>query len=830
MPNGLLQSERMRKGLAVVALAFIPTVAAWIQVAANDLPSEEQPVAEAGKHWAFIPPRRAPLPPASSAGNPIDALLSAERARRGLRAVEPADRRTLLRRLHLDLVGLPPTAAEQATFLADERLDAYEREVERLLASPRHGERWGRHWMDVWRYTDWYGLGQQLRYSQKHIWRWRDWIVRSIGEDRGYDRMILEMLAADELFPTDRHALAATGFLARNYFLFNRTTWLDTTIEHTAKAFLGLTVNCAKCHDHKYDPITQVDYYRMRAFFEPHQVRLDAVPGETDLEKDGLPRVFDAHLEAPTYVHIRGDAKQPDKSRVIEPGVPDLLAFRRLEFSTVSLPPEAHIPALQSFVLEDQLRDAEKAIASAGAAHRKARRQLESSREAVRELSPDAELVRPKGDAGDAARSPSVEEAQLAVTVAALTLKAAELRPAAFRHAHAADRVRKRKNPTAADETDELVRQAALAARELELAQAEEGLARAEQKLAAATPEKKEATTKERDTARKKLDGTRQALSEPGEAYTSLRASLKALEGPDEKNASRRQPYPKTSTGRRTALARWIVDPRNPLTARVAVNHIWLRHLGRPLVESVTDFGTRSPPPPQQALLDWLAVELVESGWSMKHLHRLIVCSDAYRLKSSTLGADEATRSADPANIYYWRREPTRMESQVLRDSLLHLAEALDLRLGGPTIDPGKNADKSLRRSLYFTHSRDHRHAFLAMFDDADILACYRRSESIVPQQALALSNSKLALGMARRIAGVVGARLEREGESASDAAFARAAFETVLARRPTDAELQECLRTLVALTDFLGKEKRARAREDLVHALVNHNDFVTIR
>ena len=160
----------------------------------------------------------------------------------------------LLRRVYLDLIGLPPTREELEGFLADARLDAWDRVVERLLADPRHGERWGRHWMDVWRYTDWYGLGAQLRYSQKHIWHWRDWIIESLNGDKGYDQMVVEMLAADELAPTDADTLRATGFLARNYFLFNRTTWLDKTIEHTSKAFLGLTMNCTKCHGPQVRP------------------------------------------------------------------------------------------------------------------------------------------------------------------------------------------------------------------------------------------------------------------------------------------------------------------------------------------------------------------------------------------------------------------------------------------------------------------------------------------------------------------------------------------------------------------------------------------------
>ena len=228
------------------------------------------------------------------------------------------------------MIGLPPTLAEIRAFEADDSPRAREAVVERLLASPHYGERWARHFMDIWRYCDWWGLDGQLRYSQKHIWHWRDWIVESLNADKGYDRMIVEQLAGDELAPTDTDTLRATGFLARNYYLFNRTTWLDDVIEHTSKAFLGLTLNCAKCHDHKYDPLTQVDYYAWRAIFEPYHARLDELPGEIDLEKNGLPRVFDLHLDRPTYVHRKGDEKNPDQSRVIAPAVPVALAFKPL--------------------------------------------------------------------------------------------------------------------------------------------------------------------------------------------------------------------------------------------------------------------------------------------------------------------------------------------------------------------------------------------------------------------------------------------------------------------------------------------------------------------
>ena len=166
--------------------------------------------------------------------------------------------------------------------MADPSGAAYEAIVDRLLASPQYGERWGRHWMDVWRYSDWDGFGAEVRESQPHIWRWRDWIVESLNGDMPYDRMIVEMLAADETGPCDAQHLRATGFLVRNWYKFNRNVWLDDTVEHTAKAFLGITLNCARCHDHKYDPIAQTDYYPFRAFFEPYAVRTDRVPGQPD--------------------------------------------------------------------------------------------------------------------------------------------------------------------------------------------------------------------------------------------------------------------------------------------------------------------------------------------------------------------------------------------------------------------------------------------------------------------------------------------------------------------------------------------------------------------
>ena len=209
-------------------------------------------------------------------------------------------------------------------FLADNSKDAYEKVVDKLLASPRYGERWGRHWMDIWRYSDWYGwrAQNQVRYSQRHIWHWRDWIVESVNKDKGYDEMIVEMLAGDELAPNNPDIVRATGYLARNWYMFDRNVILKDTVDYTAMAFLGITLKCARCHSHKYDPITHEDYYRFRAFFEPYDVRTDRVPGQPDLMKDGIPRVYDDKADTPTYRFIRGVDTNPDTEHPLTPGIP----------------------------------------------------------------------------------------------------------------------------------------------------------------------------------------------------------------------------------------------------------------------------------------------------------------------------------------------------------------------------------------------------------------------------------------------------------------------------------------------------------------------------
>jgi mono/diheme cytochrome c family protein len=795
--NGLRRMPPSGEGepLSDVQVALVRR---WIAEGANG-PANEQPEADPRDHWSFRPPVR-PALPEKAAANPVDAFLAAERERHGLVPRGPADRRTLLRRVYLDLVGLPPSRAEQAAFVGDPSPDAFEKVVDRLLASPQYGERWARHWMDIWRYSDWWGLGQEVRNSQKHIWHWRDWIIESLNSDKGYDQMLREMLAADELYPNDLDRLRATGYLVRHYFRFNRSTWLDETVEHTSKAFLGLTLNCTKCHDHKYDPFAQADYYRLRAFFEPYQVRMDQVAGEIDYEKDGLPRVFDCNLEAPTYLFIRGDDRNPAKDRPLSPALPRVLTWEKLDIQPIPLPPEAHNPGLRPHVLENYLQVERKKLA-------KARKMLEDSF-----LIPDE-------------RSRALQTVATAMTA----IEALEARAAA-------DLAKATRSPQA----KELALKAAQLEARATVAKAHEDLARLPREHAKTTAAEAAAVQKKLAAANAALAQGQKALESHSDAYTALRGSVKTPESNLETGESLNRPFPATSTGRRAALARWLTDRRNPLTARVAVNHIWARHFGTPLVATVFDFGRKGSPPTHPALLDYLAIELIDSGWSMKHLHRLLVTSEAYRQASSL--ADFGLRIAesktdpqsairnpqakDPENRYYWRMNSTRMEAQLVRDSLLSLAGELDPKLGGPSVPVSDEASR--RRSLYYVHSHNDHQRFLGLFDDASVRECYRRSESIVPQQALALSNSKLALDMAGRIE----ERLHQELGPSDDAGFIRAAFEMVLAGSPTAEESAECGRALQEWRE-LGKgrpDPLRRARRQLIAALVNHNDFITIR
>jgi hypothetical protein len=807
----------------------------WIDEGAR-APDEPTPP-DPRDHWAYRPPVR-PEPPVAKnpawVRNPIDAFLAADHESHGLSPIAPAEKSVLLRRVYLDLVGLPPTRDELAAFLADESPDAYEKVVDRLLASPQYGERWARHWMDVWRYSDWAGYRQEVRDSARHIWHWRDWIVESLNADKGYDRMLQEMLAGDEIAPTDSNTLRATGFLVRNWHKFNRNTWLEGTVEHTAKAFLGVTMNCCRCHDHKFDPIGQAEYFQFRAIFEPHDVRTDRVPGEPDPLKNGLPHVCDSKPEAPTYLFERGSELRPDKSEAMSPGVPKAFGSE-LTIAPVDLPVSAYYPALQEFAIQEDEAKASQQIATSEAALAKAQADVAAARK--REGEAPAE---PPKTENDSAGAPPSQELVAAVAAAELASKQLETSRAAQTSLFARIAAEKAKcGQTLGADLHKLAVDASKAQRQLALVQAQELQVVAQQELARAT-----AALKPEDAATRDAVAAAQTKITAGAA--ALAAAHAALAAPSAEYAPLGEQLPRTSTGRRLALARWITDRKNPLAARVAINHIWLRHFGAPRVDNTFDFGLRSPQSRNQPLLDWLAVELMEHGWQMKHIHRLLVTSNAYRMKSTAVDTSLANVEIDRDNRYLWRMNPRRMEAEAVRDSLFYLAGNLDLTRGGPDL-AFELAPTTPRRSIYFTHAYEKQAKFLELFDGASVNECYRRSESIVPQQALALANSDTSRDQSRVVARKLSELVAKDPEP--DHAFVQLAFKQLLGRDPSPAESGECRSFLLSqaeilqkpdkLTPFTGGAKATveassdaiqRAREDLTLVLFNHNDFITIR
>ncbi len=725
--------------------------------------------------------------------NPVDAFVAAEHEARGLKPRPEATKEILLRRVYLDLTGLNPTPEEQQQFLADTSSDAYEKLVNRLLDDPRHGERWGRHWMDVWRYSDWAGWsgGNQIRDSKPHIWRWRDWIVEALNKDKGYDRMVLEMLAADELAPLDTDALRATGFLVRNFKMLSREQWMEDTLKHTSQAFLGVTVGCAKCHDHLVDPISQREYYQLRAVFDPHDVRTDRIPGQLDTAKDGLVRAFDKKPEALTHLLIRGDERTPDTNKVMEAGVPLALCGLtspsrtggKLTVETVKLPWLAAQPDQREFVFQDTLAASERGLAQAREAFAKLKADPAAAIEKVRE-----------------------HELTVAATEAKHAALAAVIRAEKLEVAGRKDTDEWKR---AATEAVAAQRQQAVADAQLKQQQTQVALAGALKKAEDGKLAESKAPAKKGEKAADP-EALKKQLAEAEKALVTAEKDLQTAPATAFKPRTV-ESYPATSTGRRLAFAQWVADAQNPLTARVAVNQMWLRHFGRGIVPTPADFGRNGRPPSHPQLLDWLASEFVARGWSMKAIHRLLVTSSTYRMASTP---DVANAKLDQDNFFLWRMNSRRLEAEAVRDNLLFVCGSLDLAMGGPEIDHNLGLT-SKRRSLYLRLAAEKEVEFLKIFDGPAVTECYERRPSVMPQQALALANSELALTEARRLA--------KQLATDDDEGFVRAAFAQVLARRPTAEETR-------LGRDFLAVTVKERARENFVLVLLNHNDFVTVR
>jgi hypothetical protein len=668
----------------------------WIE---QDLP---WPAADQAKkrpgwdHWSFQPPRRPPAPEVKDTAwvrNPIDRFVLARLEKAGVKPSPEADRHTLLRRLQLDLTGLPPTPQEIQDFLGDRSPDAYEKVVDRLLASPHYGERWGRHWLDLARYADSDGYTID---APRQIWKYRDWVIDALNRDVPFDQFAIDQIAGDLLPSPTTAQLIATGFhrnTTSNYeggidFEQYRVEAVADRVATTGAAFLGLTLGCARCHDHKYDPVSQREYYQLFAFFN----NTDEITREAERYQFNRPI-----LELPTAEE----------------------AARRAAY-------EAQVAALSR----------ELAQYAAGLAARPA----------------------------EAGAPPKHEDPGLRERVANLR----ELRRRAPRI------------------TSTLVM--------------------------------------------RELPGPRLAYIHLGGDF--LRKGAPVTAGVPAVLSA------KPVTGTRLDLARWLVDPGNPLTARVTVNRMWQAYFGKGLVETENDFGLLGSKPTNPELLDWLATEFAARGWSQKAMHRLIVTSAAYRQSSRRRGDLE---EVDPYNRLLASQSRMRLEAEILRDAALVASGLLTPTVGGPSVYPpipeGAMAVTQVkrpwptatgpdryRRGLYTFFYRSAPHPGLALFDAPDATStCTRRIRSNSPLQALTLLND----GAFLEFAGALAKRVLSEAPD-SDRARLDHAFLLALGRPPKPVERDRLARFLTAQREEYQANREPAAWTAVARVLFNLDDFVT--
>jgi hypothetical protein len=834
---------------------------------------------ERSRFWSFQPIRAAlPPSPADTSGwarNPIDRFILDRLSRHGLAPAPEAGRRTLIRRLSFDLTGLPPTRAEVEAFLADRSPDAYERLVDRLLGSPHYGERWGRHWLDLVRYAD--TAGHEYDYDIPNAFRYRDYVLRALNADLPYDRFLVEHLAGDLLenprrHPVDRsnESVIATGFLYLGEGVHSpvdvreeEMRRIDNQVDVISKAFLGLTVSCARCHDHKFDPIASRDYYALAGFLHSsrYQQAFIESPGRLgELESCRMriaelvpsrrlsPVGFTHHTGPPSAAgevvfevfngddlgdwHVIGDgfgwrpSRDGDFRLDLTPG------SGRLEWVA---PGQAH-SGLLSNRLQGVLRSRTFVIKSRFIHY------LAAGRGGTINLVVDGfEKIRDPiyggltiaVDAGDRPRwltqdvgmwlgHPAyIELADGAVAdySGATTAMRDGLGYLAVDEIRMSDRPAPggspRGNPT---ETVDL--QAVVASLRSTKPDEAHRLQEAIERFRSI-----EATIPPPRLAPALADGTgmdehlliRGNYRNPGELVP--RRFLEVLGG-------RLMATPASGSGR-LELARHLVDPKaNPLTPRVLVNRLWKHHFGEGIVKSTDDFGAMGRPPGHPGLLDWLASRLVAGGWSIKAVQRLIVTSSAYRM--SSVPAVEAER-LDPENVLLHRANVRRLEAEAIRDALLAISGRLDPAMYGPGVPvhlsafmdgrgrPARSGplDGYGRRSVYLAVRRNFLNPMFLAFDAPVPFSCIgRRNTSNVPAQALILLNDPFVVEQARRWGHAIASAPARDDRDRIDRAFL-AAF----GRPPTTEESRACL-TFVERSSW----------SDLCHVLINMKEFIFIQ
>jgi hypothetical protein len=682
--------------------------------------------------WAFQPVRRSELPDLARRAwghGAIDRFVGASLESAGLTPAAEADRRTLIRRLSFDLTGLPPAPEEVARFEADESPGAYERLVDAMLASPRYGERWGRHWLDLVRYAE--TDGYKADAYRPEAWRYRDWVIDALNGDMPYDRFLTEQLAGDELDPGDPRLRVATSFLRLWAFEYNQRDvegqWaniLNDMTDVTADVVLGLGMGCARCHDHKFDPIRQEDYFRLQAFFAPMIPRDDLVVADAASERDRIVRESAWHL---LTADLRSEIAEIERPYARKAASDALAKFQPHLKAILAKPPGERSPRERqiAYFMERQL---------------------------VEEFGKIDDLVKGKDK---------------------------DLRDGLKRRLARYDAYRPPSPARALTATD----------------------------VGAEAPEVV-------------IPGDRKGQPvAPG--YLSILEPETAEIG--------RPAAGSASTGRRLTLARWLTSRDHPLVPRVIVNRLWQYHFGRGLVATASDFGTLGELPSHPELLDWLAAELVDGGWSLKHLHRAIVLSATYRQGRANPAMAVAARRIDPENRLLWERQPRRLEAEPLRDAMLWASgelQALGHVPDAPALAP--------RRSIYTRLSRNQPDGFLSVFDGPDGSSSLPlRNVTTTATQALLLVNGAWTLDRAGRFA----ARLEAERPGSFVERVERG-FWLALARPPTRDELIESVAFVKQQAKTFEAEPggtRAPAEVqraallDFCHALLNTNAFLYV-
>jgi len=770
--------EALPKEQAAVLERWVAGGAPWPEAKAPTAATRKEVWA---RHWAFQPVAD-PKPPAVDSAwvrNPVDAFIKARLDAEGLAPSPEADRFTLIRRVTYDLTGLPPTAEEVSAFVADPDPDAFAKLVDRLLASKAYGEQWARHWLDVARYSDTKGYvyGREEKFLVQAA-PYRDWVVKAFNDDLPYDRFLLDQIAADQANPGDPSALAAMGFLTvGRRFLGVTPDVIDDRIDVVTRGTMGLTVGCARCHDHKFDPIPTADYYSLYGVFQNCTERiapLDATAvGDEAFEKE-LKKRRDALRE--TRAASRAEASRRARSRVAE------YLFAQLDLSSV--PPEGFdvilyekdlIPGFvrrwraymdRTAKVDDPIFRPWRRLAALGEAEFAAK-----APDVIRDLS------RP----GAPPLSPRVAKAF--ATPPKTLREAAERYGKLFAEVDRLWQESQRSSPapkTLADPDAEALRLVLYAPDESPCDVPDELMATSETYYS--TDAINTLWKLQGDIERWLINSPKAppyavAIVDRAEirdprifkrgSTTNLgdevpRQFLRVVDGPDRKAFSQ-------GSGR-LEMARAIVDPSNPFTTRVWVNRIWAHHFGAGLVRTPSDFGIRSEPPSHPELLDWLASRLVAEGWSTKAIHRLVLLSSTYRQRSDgppDLAARDRASAKDPENRLLGRMNPHRLTFEEVRDSLLAVSGELDRRMGGRAAD--LFAGPNVRRTIYGLVDRQFVPGVLRVFDFANPdLHIPTRSETTVPQQALFAMNHPFFADRA----GALASRLPADPDAAVGALY----------------------------------------------------------